>query len=194
MKLERTFSIFAAGIGMIAGAILCWGYLAQTPKDMLSLTSPYSRIGYAPEQITSLAEQKAANVVGFALLLVAFFLEFVNLSFVSKRVEFLRSRCGGFFAIIGVLIVSLVVAFVAHKALSKHYKIEVGKVAVYDYLLRFDKTAGLSECQTLNVMTTELLGIKQQPSETTEAFVSRIVNLVGLQLPGKLASPVRPTR
>jgi len=51
---------------------LAKGIVGLSPKGMLRLTSPYSRIAYGPEQIDSMVGQKADSLVGVIYIFLAF--------------------------------------------------------------------------------------------------------------------------
>ncbi len=50
MSFVKFISLLAASLGLIGSLFMVRGVAVLNPKIMLHLTSPYSRIAYAPEQ------------------------------------------------------------------------------------------------------------------------------------------------
>ena len=85
MLYENFFSLLSVFIGLSGSIFLVKSVLILNPRAILKLTSPYSRIAYAPEQIKSFAKQKADALVGVLLVFIAFLIQIHSLIFISNE-------------------------------------------------------------------------------------------------------------
>lgn len=187
MKLNRFLSLLAACIGLGGAMIMAWSFLLQTPETMLSLTSPYSRIDYAPEQIASLADQKADTLIGVLWILLAFLVEIVSLLFVKEDTEisFAEKIRQGLSTLIGMAIIVIIVVALAWGSravdfrIARHNKLEMGKLAVKNHLSFIRREKMTPDIQYIEQMCKDLLNLNKNGSESSSVFLKRVEVYVG---------------
>ena len=185
MDLQKFLSLISAGIGLIGALFLAKSFIAQSPNDILHLTSPYSRIAFAPEQIVSMSAQKADAIIGVIFILFAFIGQICALVLVHEATPFVASRWFSFWiAAACVSVLTAIFSFVDLK-LSNYIRRETGKVAIRDYCeARFTREkCDPVNLESLKVMGEELLGMNKKPNESNADFIQRIFVLAGLNCP-----------
>lgn len=180
MELHRFLSLLAAFIGLVGAMFLSKGVLALTPKAMLDLTPPHSRIGYSPELIASLANQKADTIIGVIYIGGAFLIQVVSLISFGGQKSFTESRWMGFWMVLAIVSLVTVIFSLADIKIRGWYKVEMGKIEVR---WKFSDTFSRERFDSVNikeleVMAQELLGLKRGKSETTVDLVKRIARYV----------------
>ena len=63
MEVNNLINLLSALLGLSGTVFMANGIVGMNPRAMLRLTAPYSRMAYAPEQIDSMASQKADVIV-----------------------------------------------------------------------------------------------------------------------------------
>ena len=85
MEFNRFFSLLAVCLGLVGSVFLAKGIMFLSAKNLLRLTSPYARWAYAPEQINSLASQKADALMGVLVIFLAFLTQLATLIFFQSE-------------------------------------------------------------------------------------------------------------
>lgn len=185
MGWHRFFSLLAASIGLIGAVFLSKGVVVLSSKVMLHLTSPYSRIAYAPEQIASMATQKADALIGVIYILLAFLIQVLSLIFVTGDSSFIKSRWMGFWIVFAVVSILTVLFSLINIKIRDYYKLETGKIAVKDYCIKRLERKVLDpvNIKSLETMSQELLNLKKEDSETKVDFIKRIAKYVEWTIP-----------
>ena len=183
MDYQRLASLFAAIMGLVGTIFIAKALLILSPTAMLRLTSPYSRIVYAPEQIESIASQKADSVIGITYIAIAFAIQITSLLFSPEQSQPVVSRWMGFWVVLGIVSVLTVTLTLADRGLEGHYRSQVGKVAIRDYLRdRFTGKVDPVDARSLVKMTDDLLGINKAEEEPVTDFVRRVAAIVQWQI------------
>ena len=185
MGLQRFFSLLAASIGLIGAVFLSKGVVILSPKVMLHLTSPYSRYAYAPEQIASMATQKADALIGVVYIFLAFLIQVFSLIFVTGESSFIKSRWMGFWIVFTIVSILTVIFSLINIKIRDYYKLETGKIAVKDYCIKRleRKVIDPVNIKSLETMSQELLNLKKEDSETKADFIKRIAKYVEWTIP-----------
>jgi hypothetical protein len=184
MELHRFLSLLAALLGLIGAIFLSKGVLALTPKTMLHLTTPHSRTDYAPEQIRSLATQKADTSSGVIYVLLAFSIQAFSLIFVSNDILLVKSRWMGFWVAVAIVAIFTVVFSIMNIRIRDYYTLVIGKIEVKNHCA--DSFLGIVEpvhAKELEGKSKELLNLKREESETQVDFIKRISEYVGYSIP-----------
>jgi len=184
MELNRFLSLLAAGIGFVGSIFLTKAILALSPKVMLRLTTPYSRIGYAPEQIASMAAQKAGVQTGVVCILLTFVIQVVSLIFVEENTAFTRTRWMGTCIAIAIVSVLTVLSYLFSKEMRGRNKLKVGKLAVKEYCE--NKITGMVDpvnADSLEKMAEQLINLSKKDSESSIDFIKRVSEYVGYSIP-----------
>lgn len=180
MSLRRFLSLLAACIGLFGAIFLAKGLIVLNPRAILHLTSPYARIAYAPEQISSMAGQKADALIGVIYISLAFLIQVCSLIFVDDKTNFIKTKWLGFWIVIAIVSVLTVIFSFINIRVSSHIRLETGKVAVKDYLAkRLNRMVNLSDVKTLEKVSEDLLDINKRNDETRVDFIKRIAEYVG---------------
>jgi hypothetical protein len=184
MELHNFLSLLAACFGLSGSIFLARGIIGLSPKNMLRLTSPYSRIGYAPEQIYSMAAQKADALIGAIYIFLAFLVQVGALIFVEHSTVFVKDKWTSVcIALVATLLVTIIFSLM-DKAFRNHTKFAIGKVAIRDHCAGL--FAGIIDpvnAKSLEKMAQELLNINRGDSETTVDFIKRIAKDVNWEIP-----------
>lgn len=190
MKLSRFLSLMAACIGLVGAIKMAWSIFALSPEAILHLTSPYSRVAHAPEQIASLVEQKADTLIGVFGVALAFLIEIVSLIFVKEdtNIPLIRKiKKQWLRTLSGVLIIILIVLSLvwgsknANSIIVGQNKLSVGKLAVKNHLSfihRIKKKPDIKDIEYIEEMCGDLLGFRKNDSETSTAFLKRVSDYV----------------
>jgi hypothetical protein len=183
MGLQKFLSLLSAGIGLVGAIFLAKSFLGLTPNDILHLTSPYSKIAFAPEQISSMSVQKANAIIGIFFILSAFIGQICALVLVDESTTFVSSRWIGFWmAAVYVSVFTLLFSFINLK-LSNYIKLETGKIAIRDYCnKRFmrDKIDPVN-LEGFKTMAHELMSLSKRADESNSDFIKRIFDCIGLK-------------
>lgn len=184
METQKLFSLLAASIGLVGALFLTKSVVILTPKIMLQLTSPYSRVGYAPEQIASMAAQKADAVIGIVFVIIAFTIQVISLMFTSDDGVIINSRWLSIWIVLAV-VSSMTIAFTLFGFhLRTRYKFETGKIALYDcFSSNFKRRIDPVHLGTVPTMAKELLDIEKTDGESDFQFFKRISKLIGWKIP-----------
>ncbi|MDD5692189.1 MAG: hypothetical protein PHP10_03310 [Candidatus Omnitrophica bacterium] len=180
MGWQRFLSLISATIGLIGAIFLAKSFLALTPKEILYLTSPYSRMAFAPEQIASMSAQKADAIIGVFFILLAFTGQIFTLVFLNEVTPFVNSRWIGFWiAIVCTSVLTLIFSFIDLK-IAKHIRLETGKIAVREYCersLNCEKVDPVN-LKSLGIMAHDLLDMTKKVDENTPGFYKRIFEYI----------------
>jgi len=186
MECNRFLSLLAAGIGLVGALFLSRAVVVLSPKVMLHLTAPYSRIGYAPEQIASMAAQKADAQIGVFCILLAFVIQVGSLILVEENTAFTSTRWMGVWVAIAIVAVLTVFFSFLNPTMRDRNKLEVGQVAVKEYCE--DKITGMVDpvnADSLGQMAEQLINLKKEDSESSIDFINRISEYVGYSIPAE---------
>lgn len=187
MELHRFFSLLAVCIGLVGSVFLAKGIIFLRAKAMLRLTSPYSRWGYAPEQIDSLAGQKADALVGAIIIFLAFLTQLVALIFVKAGTPFIKTQWVGFLTVFAIISIITIISYNVDKRFRNHTKLEIGKIAIRDYCAeRFAGVIDPVNAKSLETMSEDLLNIRREAAETRIDFLKRIAKYIGWTIPEKV--------
>jgi hypothetical protein len=179
MELSKFFSLLATCLGLGGSIFLAKGIVGLSPNGMLRLTSPYSRLAYAPEQIDSMAGQKADALVGVVIIFLAFLIQGGALVFVEDgTVLFKAGWTGVCIALVATLILMVIFSFV-DKIFQNHTKLAIGKIAIRDYCAdRFNGMIDPVNAKSLETMSQQLLNMSRETAETKVDFIKRIAKYV----------------
>ena len=186
MELHRFLSLLAAFVGLVGAIFLSKGILASSHEHILKLTGPGSHWDYAPEQIDSLAKQKADTKIGVIYIILAFSIQVISLIFVTNQnISLIKTRWMLFWVILALISVLTICFSVLGNYFYKHHKREIGKIAVKDYCIRTfsRKVIDPLNVEGLEPMSQELLNLRREPSESMEHFIRRVVKYVGWTVP-----------
>lgn len=186
MEWNRILSLFAASLGLVGAVFLAKGVLVLNPRDMLHLTSPYSRIDYAPEQIDSMATQKADILVGLIYIFLAFFIQVISLIFIADQAcSFIKSRWMLFWIVSAMLLIMTIIFTLVDLKIRIYYKLEIGKIAVKDHCIHTfsRKVIDPVNVKGLEPMAQALLDLKREDSETRANFIKRVAEYVDYSIP-----------
>jgi len=176
MEIQKFLSLLAALIGFVGALFLSKGVLSLSPKAMLELTSPYSRIGYAPEQIISFAKRKADTVMGVFYILIAFLLQIISIVFFSKSLFLFRSQWLGFWIALAIVATLTIISSFASSRVSNWHRNEMGKIKICSHGSRYLLKDDFSErcAKEIESMARDLLGMKREGNESTCEFIKRV--------------------
>jgi hypothetical protein len=161
MELNKFLSLLAAFFGLIGSIFLAKGVLLQSPESILGLTSPHSRIGFAPEQIASMAGQKADALVGIFLIFLAFTTQLLVMIFISENIGFTKNRWIGTLLAVSTALVITIICFLANIGYKEHMKFEIGKLDIrIHFAERLKEKIGTHDLKSLEVRSEILLRIK----------------------------------
>ena len=186
MELHKFLSLLAVCFGLVGSVFLAKGIIFIRHKTMLHLTSPYSRYDYAPEQIDSLAAQKAWASVGIKIIILAFSIQLVALIFVEHGTLFVKSRLiGACIVFATTAILTAIFIFVAMR-LHSFIRVAIGKIAVRDYCAEHfttGKIGSANNVKCLETMSQDLLNVNKKARETKIDFIKRVAKCVGWTIP-----------
>ena len=162
-------------------------FIAPTPSDILHLTSPYSRMAYAPEQITSMSAQKADAIVGVLFIILAFVGQICALILVDDRTLFVSSRWTAAWIVALCISILTVIFSFADQKLSYYIRIQTGKVAVKEYCERRFSKENIDpvNLKSLGIMANELLDMSKRTGEANIDFIKRIYGNIGVEFPNE---------
>ena len=184
MELHRFFSLVAVCFGLVGSVFLAKGIIFLRPKNMLRLTSPYSRLAYAPEQIDSLAAQKTDALVGVIIIFLAFLTQLVSLIVIEADTPFIKTRWVAFLAVLGIISIMTIISYYVGKKFHNDTELEIGKIAIRDYSAeRFAGVIDLVDVKSFEIMSQDLINIRREASETKIEFLKRIAKYVGWTIP-----------
>lgn len=184
MELSKFLSLLATCFGLCGSIFLAKGIVGLSPEGMLRLTSPYSRFAYAPEQLDSMAGQKADSLVGVIYIFLAFLIQAGALIFVEDRTALFKTHWTGICIVLAATLILTVIFSFADKNLRKHTRLSIGKIAIKEYCAeRFSGTIDPVNAQSLETMSQELLNISRGDSETKVDFIRRIAKYVDWNIP-----------
>jgi hypothetical protein len=175
MRLNTFFSIVAVAFGLIGSYFTVHGNLFLSPKALLELTTPHSRIDYAPEQINSLTSQQADAVIGILLIFIAFLIQFASF-FVSESALFSSHWWNG---MIIAMLATCCVFFATYLADSKYktnLRLEVGKVEIKTSLAEKERAWSNHDLQEFEGKATELLDLPRRPDERGADYIKRVAD------------------
>lgn len=88
MDLDRFLNLVATVFGGMGSIYVLKAIASLSPDLIACLSSTY--IGFSSPQIDSLTTQKADNIVGIVLVVIALFIAVLNLAFVPSGVRFVE--------------------------------------------------------------------------------------------------------
>jgi len=185
MELQRFLSLLAACIGFVGAIFLAKGVLSLSPKAMLDLTPPHSRIDYAPEQIASLATQKANTLIGVIYIGGAFVIQVISLMFSNYGKLVTETRWTGFWIILAIISLVAIIFSITNVKIRDWYRIEMGKIEVRQHCIDTFSRVRVDPVNVKGIehMSFELLGLKKRDSESIEGFINRVAEYIGWTIP-----------
>ena len=184
MEYPKFLSLLAASIGFVGALFLSKSVVALAPEMMLQLTSPYSRCAYAPEQIASMASQKADAVIGIVFILLAFAIQIFSTVFASESKKVFSSNWMGFWVAVAAVSVLTIVFSIYNSSLRDRYQTAIAKIAIRDFFdNRFRKVVDPVNLTSLETMAHDLLKVQKPEYETQVQFVKRIASIVNWEMP-----------
>ncbi len=113
----RTFiQVLALSVVLLSSFFLIKGTLALSKKDLAELST--SKWGYNLDVARNLCHQRSDTIVGFALLLLSFFLQLTNLLWEIRIKDFAVNKAG----VVIALITSVLIFFIAYSISDFLYK------------------------------------------------------------------------
>lgn len=185
MELHRFLSLLAALIGFIGAVFLAKGTLALTPKAMLDLTTPHSRFDCAPEQIFSLATQKADTMVGVIYIGAAFVIQIISLLFANSGKFVTESRWVAFWIALAIVSLLTIIFSLANIRIRDWYRLEMGKLEVKAHCGHTFSRERIDpgSVKGIQPMAKDLLDLTREESESMADFLRRVANYVGYKIP-----------
>ncbi|MDL1971246.1 MAG: hypothetical protein LWW94_09860 [Candidatus Desulfofervidaceae bacterium] len=186
MEVHTFFSLLAACFGLLGSVFLAKGILGLSPKDMLKLTTPYSRLKYAPEQIDSMAAQKADAFIGVIIIFLAFLVQIVSLIFVSNNHSLLfKDQWIGSGIASAVTSILAIIFYSIDKYYYKYLRLKIRKLECVAKLkdIFAKEEINSNDVKFLEGILEELLSIKRKPSETKIDFIKRVAEYLGQPIP-----------
>jgi len=180
MELQRFLSLLAAFIGFIGAIFLAKGVLALSPKATLDLTTPHSRWGYAPEQIVSLATQKANTLIGVVFIVSAFLIQVVSLICFNGGKSVAESRWIAFWIALAIVSIVTVIFSFLNLKIRNWYRIEMGKLEVERRCTYYYSKSDFSKrfIREVETMSRELLDLQRAENESNGDFIKRVFEFV----------------
>jgi len=189
MEWNRILSLFAASFGLVGALFLAKGVLVLNPRDMLHLTSPYSRFDYAPEQINSMAIQKSDVLTGVIYILIAFFIQVISFIFITHQTcSFIKSKWMLFWIVFSIISITTIIFTIMNSRIRVYYKIEIGKIALKDHCIHTFSRKPIDPVNVKGIecMAQELLGFKRRSSESMKDFINRVASCIGWTVPDNI--------
>ena len=188
MELRRFLSLLAAFVGLIGAIFLSKGVLALSPEAMLALTPPYSRMGYAPEIIASMATQKSDTLTGVTLIGLAFLIQVISLLFVNDEMPFFKSRWLGFWVVLMVVSFLAMVFSLADMKICTWYRHQIGQIEIRR---KFEKIFSRKRIdpvsiQGLKSMSKDLLDFGKDYPKANSAFIKELAKYVEYSIPNDI--------
>jgi len=181
MGLLRFLSVLAAFWGVTGAIFLSISVVMMTPKMMVGLTISEARWAYSPEQIKSMAKQKADATVGIIYVLAAFVIQMVSLIATSwERIVVPCHWC--WFG--GIAIIILLISFCCRHWIHGGALEGMSKVVIKGHLdRRFGKKVQKPDWTTLTDMALNLRGIKKLNNETPPQFFKKMADFAEWEIP-----------
>lgn len=184
MEISKFLSLLAACIGLVGALFLSKSVIMLAPKIMIQLTSPYARCDYAPEQIASMASQKADAVVGILLVLSAFAIQVLSILFAPESKKIFSSHWITFWVMAAIVSIITIGFTLCNSRLKNRYQIATSKIAIGDHLDHsFRKDVDTGNVNSLETMAYDLLKIEKSKNETPVQFVKRVAFIVDWEIP-----------
>jgi hypothetical protein len=183
VDLERFFNLVATVFGALGSIYVLKSIAFSSPELIAALSSTY--IGFSSPQIDSLAKQKADNIVGIVLVVIALVITGFNLAFVPSAVPFVERRTcvvGLVFALAVVLYICL--SFVSD-VIRRREKLKVGRLIATERLnwLFENKRLPASEVGSLRAWAGISLEMPVDDSEPPRQLLERLAKELGLNVP-----------
>jgi len=183
MDLERFLNLVATVLGGMGSLYVLKSIAALSPEVIARLSSMY--IGFSAPQIDSLAKQKADNIVGVVLVVIALVIAVLNLAFVPSSVPFVERRICAV-ALVGVLAVVVYIPLVLlGHAIHQREKLAVGRVIATERLKRLFEGNRLParEAGSLRAWARVSLKMPIDDAEPPRQLLERLAKELGLNVP-----------
>jgi hypothetical protein len=183
MELDRFLNLLATVLGGMGSIYVLKALASLSPNLIARLSSTY--IGFSPVQIDSLARQKADNIVGIVLVLIALVIAILNLAFVPSDVRFIEERIVAVTLVAALAAVIYVALFFVGNAVRQSEKLTVGRLIATDALNRLLKRKRLpvSEVGSLRAYALTLLEMQIDESEPPRQVLQRLAKELDLIIP-----------
>jgi len=182
MDLDRFLNLVATVFGGM-GSIYVLKAIASLSPDLIARPSS-TYIGFSSPQIDSLATQKADNIVGILLVVIALFIAVLNLAFVPSGVRFVEWWMA--LALVAVLVGGVYISlFFVRDAIRRRQKRSVCRLIATERVNSLFKSKRLpaSEVGSLLVWARTLLEMAVDDSESPRQVLQRVAEKVGLNVP-----------
>ena len=184
MEVNSLINLLSACLGLSGAIFMANGIVGMKPSDMLRLTAPYSRMAYAPEQIESMASQKADIFTGVLFILIAFLIQVVSIVLIPNEVKFGATKWVGILLVLTITVILLFIGYWVRKNIWQNNKSEIGKLALRDYCEgRFSSAIDPGNAESFVKMSEELLSIGKKRDETTVDFIKRKAVYINWEIP-----------
>jgi hypothetical protein len=183
MELDRFLNLLATVLGGMGSIYVLKALASLSPNIIARLSSTY--IGFSPVQIDSLARQKADNIVGIVLVLIALVIAILNLAFVPSDVRIIERRSVAVTLVAALAGVIYVALFFVGNAVRQSQKLTVGRLIATDALNRLLKRERLpvSEVGSLRAYALTLLEMQIDESEPPRQVLQRLAKELDLIIP-----------
>jgi len=183
MDLEQFLSLLSALLGALGSIYVLRNILHLTPDKIERISA--SIYGHNANHIRSLSEQKAENLIGTVLIMIALIINILNVIISPTNIIVLSAK--PLAILISILIVG-VIYFVMIKIsgnVERNTSREVAKIIISKKLDKLCKSMLIpqSEFQSLCFVCNKFLELNQQKDETDIEFLYRIAHDVGQELP-----------
>jgi hypothetical protein len=181
MNRERFFNLLAAAFGALGSIYTLIGL--PSPELMAHLS--VSKTDFNPEQITSLAAQKADSIVGMVLILMAFLVAAFNLAAVSDAKVIFKRRYTAIVLALAIVGASYFAGRLIGNAIQRHEKRAIGRVIATRFLETILERKQLSTfgVAALKDYARELLEMPVDDAEAPRLLLKRFAEAVGKQVP-----------
>lgn len=184
MEFDMFFSLLAVCLGLIGSVFLAKGIVFLSAKNLLRLTSPYTRWAYAPEQINSLAAQKADALTDVLVIFLAFLTQLAALVIAGRDSPLFKTQWAGILMLLAIILPLAIVAYFAGKWYRNRTRLAIGKIAVKEYCVEgFERVIDPSTLKSLETMAKDLLGMGRGIAEGRVDFLNRLAKHVGWAIP-----------
>lgn len=183
MNLGQLIDLLTAILGFIASIYFAMSALSLTPERILSLTSSESMIFFSDKQVESMADQKANNVTGAAILALTFLFQVIK-QFVNTNQAV---TCTWTIPVVIVMCLIFLLSYEFRKSYMKRTISQTKLIAGRNYFV--DRIAGkLCQHNILSIISCceYYMQNKRRDNEPLRDFLARYASYVGCSLPDDL--------
>ncbi len=183
MNFQQFLSILSTLLGALGSIYVLRNILHLTPDKIERISA--SIYGHNPNQIESLSEQKAENLIGTVLIIIALIINLLNIIISPSNIIVFSNK---FLAILIAILIASVIYFFMIKIseiVEKNTSKVVAKKLISYKLDKLCKRIDIpkSEFQSLCFVSNKFLEINQRKDETNIDFLHRIACEADRKLP-----------